>query len=390
MPWTGGEADAHFEAGPDSAPDAPAAWDSASETGADATAEEAGSDAAPWNQGWIGAACASVSECDYADATCLVDGYPGGMCSERCSSLCPDPVDEEHANTFCIEDPAAAGQGICVARCDWTWLGQAGCRDGMQCKWRERIGQPSVVQDVCVADDGSTACVGDEVRQPNLGIEEPPGEGGCPAGMTPIYQSGVCIDRWEAFLVEVLPGGGQAPWSPYFNPGDRTVRAVSAPGAVPQGYISGDQAAAACAMSGKRLCSRDEWELACMGPDGTTYPYGDVREPGVCNDHRDVHPAVEYYGTTDSWIYSELDNACLDQLPDSLDRSGERTGCVTPGGVYDLMGNLHEWIDDPNGTFKGGFYVDTVLNGNGCLYTTTAHTTTYWDYSTGFRCCADP
>ena len=37
----------------------------------------------------------------------------------------------------------------------------------------------------------------------------------------------------------------------------------------------------------------------------------------------------------------------------------------------------------------GGFYVDTQINGNGCLYATTAHDTGHWDYSTGFRCCAD-
>ena len=54
------------------------------------------------------------------------------------------------------------------------------------------------------------------------------------------------------------------------------------------------------------------------------------------------------------------------------------------------MGNLHEWTADPSGTFRGGFYVDTTINGPGCLYATTAHDTGHWDYSTGFRCCADP
>ncbi len=33
---------------------------------------------------------------------------------------------------------------------------------------------------------------------------------------------------------------------------------------------------------------------------------------------------------------------------------------------------------------------DTVLNGEGCLYATTAHASAYSDCSTGFRCCADP
>jgi hypothetical protein len=40
------------------------------------------------------------------------------------------------------------------------------------------------------------------------------------------------------------------------------------------------------------------------------------------------------------------------------------------------------------GTFRGGYYVETQLNGHGCDYATTAHDVTYWDYSTGFRCCA--
>jgi len=62
--------------------------------------------------------------------------------------------------------------------------------------------------------------------------------------------------------------------------------------------------------------------------------------------------------------------------------------CASDDGVWDMMGNLHEWTADPAGTFRGGYYVDTVLNGNGCLYATTAHDTSYWDYSTGFRCCA--
>ena len=53
----------------------------------------------------------------------------------------------------------------------------------------------------------------------------------------------------------------------------------------------------------------------------------------------------------------------------------------------DMMGNLQEWTSAPAGTLRGGYYGDTTLNGNGCLYATTAHDTTYWDYSTGFRCC---
>ena len=237
----------------------------------------------------------------------------------------------------------------------------------------------------CCTPFGLALCDPAVTVLPNEGhTTEAAGEGGCPDGMIPVED--YCVDKFEASLVKVSGGS----WSPYDNPGSTEVRAVSVQGAVPQGYINGVQAADACANAGKRLCSNTEWKRACGGPDGTTYPYGDTREPGVCNDHREQHPAVQYFGTTDSEIYSHIDNACLNQLPISLDPAGTRAGCVTVEGALDMMGNLHEWTDDPAGTFRGGFYVDTVLNGNGCNYATTAHDTGHWDYSTGFRCCADP
>jgi hypothetical protein len=228
--------------------------------------------------------------------------------------------------------------------------------------------------------DGIT-CDPDFEAQPNQGLAEEPGLGGCPSGMAKVDT--FCIDRFEASLMY----NGTA-WSPYFPPPDGA-SAVSLRGAVPQGYIDELQAASACASSGKRLCTDAEWLRACQGPTGTTYPYGNTREPGTCNDARAVNPAVELYGTTDGWIYAHLDSPCLNQLAHGLAPTGALGSCVTAEGVYDMMGNVHEWTDAPAGTFRGGDYVDTVLNGNGCLYTTTAHDATYWDYSTGFRCCAD-
>jgi len=224
--------------------------------------------------------------------------------------------------------------------------------------------------------------------QPNVGLVEEPGVGGCPDGMLPVGAS-LCVDRYEDSLSLVASDGSLSPWSPYWNPGTERVRALSLPGAVPQAYINGLQAAAACTEAGKRLCTDTEWLRACQGSAGSTYPYGDTRMDGVCNDARAVHPAVQYFGTSASWIWSMLGNPCIDQLPDSLARTGSHPGCVSEDGPLDMMGNLHEWTADPAGTFRGGFYVDTVLNGPGCLYRTTAHDTSHWDYSTGFRCCAD-
>ena len=342
------------------------------------------------NEGWIGGRCSDGQDCDYQESICLSEGYPDGMCSLACDGLCPDSDSPMDSVTFCIEDPDTPQEGICVSRCDNDLYPVTGCRDGYICEVRVRFNNPGVSHSVCLPDDGSgPTCSESDVPQPNAGVVEPPGVGGCPGGMTPIPGLDVCIDIWEAHIVEVLQDNSETPWSPFFNPQNVVVKAKSAPGAVPQGYISGAQAAAACAEAGKRLCNGSEWEAACRGSANYIYPYGNTREPGVCNDARSIHPAVEYFGTSDSWIWSELDHPCLNQLDDSLDPTGDNSGCVSEGGVYDMMGNLHEWINDANGTFKGGFYVDTVINGEGCLYTTTAHNINYWDYSTGFRCCAD-
>jgi formylglycine-generating enzyme len=269
---------------------------------------------------------------------------------------------------------------------------------GIECSVMGRAGECLDVSD-CTGDRAPTPgfCPGptwvqcctaapmvcDETAQPrpNEGLVEVAYDD-CPAGM--IGVDTFCIDRFEASLME-----GTRSWSPYFNPGSRTVRAVSIEGAVPQGYIDETQSAAACSNAGKRLCSSAEWLRACQGAAGDTYPYGSTRMPGVCNDDRAVHPAVEYFMSSESWIWSELGNPCINQLERGLARTGAYAGCVSAEGVSDLMGNLHEWIDDSAGTFRGGFYVDTVVNGEGCLYRTIAHGTSHWDYSTGFRCCAD-
>jgi sulfatase modifying factor 1 len=219
----------------------------------------------------------------------------------------------------------------------------------------------------------------DETGALDSGALDTAGLGGpCPPDM--VFTSGVCIDRYEASL-----DGG----SPYEVP-DAPLPAVNEDGAVPQGYVSALVAADACALAGKRLCTSDEWLAACRGPEERVYPYGDTYEPGACNDTRDVHPVIELFGTDAAFDPAEMNDPRLNQLDDSLAASGDFAACATPDGVFDLHGNLHEWVADADGTFRGGFYVDAAINGPGCTYATTAHDPAYHDYSTGFRCCADP
>lgn len=215
-------------------------------------------------------------------------------------------------------------------------------------------------------------------------------DGGCPPEMA-LVQGRVCVDRWEAHLEARDMDGGVSRWSPYLNPGTRWVRALAAEGEVPQGYISGSQARAACTNAGKRLCALADWLAGCRGPENLVYPYGNSYVRRRCNEARTPHPVVQFYGTSVGVFTSErMNNPGINQQPDTLAPSGAFAGCVSPYGLADMVGNLHEWINDTAGTFKGGFYVDAEINGRGCLYTTTAHSFDYRDYSTGFRCCADP
>lgn len=218
---------------------------------------------------------------------------------------------------------------------------------------------------------------------------------GCPEEMS-LLPSGTCIDRWEASLVEVAADGTERPWSP-FDPVHKTgarVRAVSKPGVLPQGYVSGVEAEQACKASGKRLCQASEWETACRGSRRSIYPYGNERRAHVCNDDgRARHPVAAvtalYNLPADQLWRRNMVHPMVNQLPNTLLPTGEREECTNDFGVYDMVGNLHEWVADTQGTFRGGFYMDTQVNGEGCLYATTAHGKPYFDYSTGFRCCSD-
>ncbi|GAC1351675.1 MAG: hypothetical protein NVSMB1_06980 [Polyangiales bacterium] len=201
---------------------------------------------------------------------------------------------------------------------------------------------------------------------------------------------GFCIDRFEGALVEVLANGKVKAHSPFEPVHGKKVKAISKKGMVPQGYISKNEAEEACAMASKRLCAPDEWQSACMGKNPTKYPYGDDEIAGRCNgDGTRKHPINELFGPTlDAFAdASKMNDPRINALPNTVAKTGAHAKCTNGYGVFDMVGNLHEWTSDANGQFKGGYYMDTHRNGDGCFYRTTAHGPSYHDYSTGFRCC---
>ena len=217
----------------------------------------------------------------------------------------------------------------------------------------------------------------------------------CPEGMA-LVGDRFCIDRYEA-TVEVVAPDGTTRLAPANEPLTQLgtgylYRARSVAGVLPQSYVSGREAEAACAVAQKRLCEPVEWRAACGGTEGFAYPYGAVRRPNTCHDTGVSPMLVVYPEQVKRGFYGtrEMNDPRLNQVQGGLAKTGAYAACVTDAGVFDMVGNLHEWTRDPNGTFQGGFWLDTHEHGDGCAYRTIAHDFGYHDYSTGFRCCQDP
>jgi hypothetical protein len=208
---------------------------------------------------------------------------------------------------------------------------------------------------------------------------------GCPNEMVRVGDT--CVDRWEGSLVEMLPDGTEAPWSPYLPPNGHRVRAISRGNVVPQAHISYVEAKAACGNSGKRLCKADEWVRACKGPAKTKFPYGDDYIAGACVDYGRTHANYLFHSKEAALSYEGMNDPRVNQQPNTLASTGSANACTNEYGAFDMVGNLHEWADDAR--FHGGYYLDVKQNGDGCEYVTGIHGPQYFDYSIGFRCCAD-
>ncbi|MEZ4226401.1 MAG: SUMF1/EgtB/PvdO family nonheme iron enzyme [Polyangiaceae bacterium] len=216
----------------------------------------------------------------------------------------------------------------------------------------------------------------------------PRGPRACPDDMA-LVAGKVCVDRWEASLVNE----DGTDHSPYRSVGAKKVRAQSRAGVVPQAYISAGEAELACKRSDKYLCTTEEWLLACEGKGRgkRTYPYGAKHQAGACNTARREHPVSRLFGKHETDSVS-LNNPKLNQLDETVSKTGEFESCASPDGIYDLVGNLLEWTASRyvRPLAMGGHYLDETENGKGCAYVTSAHGPEYHDFTTGFRCCKKP
>ncbi len=132
----------------------------------------------------------------------------------------------------------------------------------------------------------------------------------------------------------------------------------------PKSYVSVYQAMDSCFMVGKRLCTSDEWSLACAGAYSWKYPYGDHYEPYACVT-RDTAVA----------------------------ESGSRPECRGYFGIYDMSGNLAEWTSTrskKNREFynvMGGFWASGPQAS--CFEPRYSYFPQNQHNPVGFRCCKD-
>lgn len=234
---------------------------------------------------------------------------------------------------------------------------------------------------------------------------------GCPEWMVRVTYSpnDFCIDRFEAYVVRIQ-GEREVPHPSSVRPTTLLLRARVSPGVFPQSSIDRPQAEAACKNAGKRLCTLREWKKACRGAEAYTYPYGNDEERGKCNTRKSHLPTYFFGPDARTW---DMDDPLLNRVPGFLAKTGTHPECMSSYGVFDMVGNLHEWVSTPvdasmiasrpkdkvegsrfsivpgNGVFMGGFFSNSDENGPGCHYWTIAHPPSHHDYSTGFRCCRD-
>jgi formylglycine-generating enzyme len=151
--------------------------------------------------------------------------------------------------------------------------------------------------------------------------------------------------------------------------------------------VTWDEARDLCANEGKRLCGAEEWTLACEGVQLKPYPFGYTRDATACNIDKP-------YLIPDNVAYDDPRTRAeeISRVSQS-EPSGVRQRCVSDYGVYDMTGNVDEWVLNERGTLRGPEFQSGLKGGywgpvrNRCRPTTTDHNHWHHGYQIGFRCC---
>ncbi|MRG97450.1 formylglycine-generating enzyme family protein [Polyangium spumosum] len=162
-------------------------------------------------------------------------------------------------------------------------------------------------------------------------------------------------------------------------------------GEVPALLVSWGDAQKLCEAKGKRLCTEAEFNFACEGEAMLPYTYGYVRDPAVCNIDKPYRKREKSLVKYERCMKRPACKAELERLDQRLP-AGSMPRCVSPFGVYDLNGNINEWVVRPKQKYpnrsglKGGWWGPVR---NRCRPTVGFHKEDDYGYEEGFRCCKE-
>jgi sulfatase modifying factor 1 len=162
-------------------------------------------------------------------------------------------------------------------------------------------------------------------------------------------------------------------------------------GELPALLISWTDAKKTCEGLGKRLCTEDEFNFACEGEAMLPYTYGLERDPEKCSIDKQYRKRERKLYRYDKCMKHPACKAHLEELDQRLP-AGSLPGCVSPFGVFDMNGNINEWVEIPGKKYpdrsglKGGWW--GPVRGR-CRPTVDFHKEDDYGYEEGFRCCKD-